>query len=263
MTPQELLARFHDEVRLAGADIDPRHVVEEDGPVRRDYPADPGAPGAMIECPTGLPPGEADRWIARQRDFFTARRREVEWKVHGYDAPPDLAARLRRAGFDAGREEVVLLGEAADLAHEAPLPPGLRLRDVVTDEDWERTRAFMDGLFGTARSWLADAHRDEQRTGPGTLHAVCVEDGAGAVLCFALLRLTPGCPFAGLWGGTTHPAWRRRGLYRATVAHRAGLARGAGVPLVRVDTSAMSRPILAGLGMHPVATTTPHLLSPA
>jgi GNAT superfamily N-acetyltransferase len=262
VTPEELLARFHAEVRLAGADLDPDHVVEQDGPVRREYPPDASTPGAMVECPGGLPAAEADRWIARQRDFFLGRGQEAEWKVYGYDTPTDLSERLTAAGFEPGEEEVVLLGEAAALMHDVALPAGLRLTEVVSDEDWERTRAFMDGIFGTERSWYADRFREEQRARPGTVHAVAVEEEDRRVVCFGRLSLTPGCPFAGLWGGTTDPAWRGRGLYRATVAHRARRALAAGAPLVRVDTSVMSRPVLVRLGLHPVATTTPHVLRP-
>ena len=62
--------------------------------------------------------------------------------------------------------------------------------------------------------------------------------------------------------GTTHPDWRRRGLYRATLAHRAALAIERGASLVRVDTSPESRPILLALGLYAVATTVPCVLEP-
>ena len=74
------------------------------------------------------------------------------------------------------------------------------------------------------------------------------------------LRLTEHTEFAGLWGGSTLPEWRRRGLYRALVSHRAKIALAQGYPYARVDTSPDSRPILTALGMLPVEGTRPFLL---
>nr|MBU9943769.1 hypothetical protein [Dermatophilaceae bacterium] len=127
MTPDDLLTRFHTQIRLADKDAAPGFVVEHDGPVHRAYPLDAGAPGAMVECPQGL--GEdPGHWIARQVEFFTSRGQEVEWKTYGYDEPADLQARLVAAGFVAQDPEVVLLGRCADLVHDVTLPDGRTLR---------------------------------------------------------------------------------------------------------------------------------------
>jgi GNAT superfamily N-acetyltransferase len=72
----------------------------------------------------------------------------------------------------------------------------------------------------------------------------------------------PGTDFAGLWGGGTVPDWRGRGIFRALVAYRAGLAAERGYDYVQVDASLMSRPILLRLGFEPVAITTPYLWTP-
>jgi cysteine synthase len=57
-------------------------------------------------------------------------------------------------------------------------------------------------------------------------------------------------------------AWRGRGIYKATVAYRAGLAAERGFRLLEVDASNDSRPILERLGFVPVTTTTPFIWSP-
>ena len=62
-------------------------------------------------------------------------------------------------------------------------------------------------------------------------------------------------------GGSTHPEWRRRGLYRATVAYRARLALDRGYRFACDDASPNSRPILNRLGLHQVSTTTPYRLA--
>ena len=58
------------------------------------------------------------------------------------------------------------------------------------------------------------------------------------------------------------PAWRGRGIYRATVAHRANLAAERGFRYLEVDASDASRPILERLGFTAVTTTTPYVWSP-
>lgn len=265
LAPEDLLRSFHEQVRLRDADAAPGALIDHDGPVRRAYPEDPEASGAMIESPDGLGDDPLAA-IARQVDFFRGRGvrgQRVEWKTYGYDSPPDLIERLVAAGFERGEDEVVVLGNAVDLVHEVELPEGVRLREITDDADWERVGGLMDAVWGPEGAWVNDALRKEQRATPDRLIAVVAEQSEdGPVLSYGLLRLTLGTDFAGLWGGTTHPDWRRRGLYRATLAHRAALAIERGASLVRVDTSPESRPILLALGLYAVATTVPCVLEP-
>ncbi len=260
MTADELRALFHTQVRLADRDAAPGFVVDRDGPVHRTYPPDPRAHGAMIECPEGLG-DDPDHWIARQVDFFRGRGQRLEWKTYEHDEPADLAERLGRAGFVPEDDEVVLLGRCADLVHAVDLPDGVALRDIESDVDWERVRVMVDAVWGTDTSWVNDSLRAEQRSRPDLMSATVVEEVAsGRVVSYAVLRLTEGTQFAGLWGGSTLPEWRRRGLYRALVSHRAEAALAQGYPYARVDTSPDSRPILTALGMLPVEGTRPFVL---
>ncbi|MDX6313211.1 MAG: hypothetical protein QOF44_2675, partial [Streptomyces sp.] len=68
--------------------------------------------------------------------------------------------------------------------------------------------------------------------------------------------------FASLWGGGTVPAWRGRGIYRALVSHRAGIAAELGYRFLQVDASSQSRPILERLGFTALSTTTPYVFQP-
>ena len=72
-----------------------------------------------------------------------------------------------------------------------------------------------------------------------------------------------GVEFAGLFGGFTLPEFRGRGLYRATVAKRAELARERGYRLLYSDALPTSRPILERLGFVPITTTTPFVFPDA
>lgn len=260
MTADELRALFHAQVRLRDRDAAPGFVVDRDGPVHRTYPPDPHDHGAMVECPEGLG-DDPDHWIVRQVEFFGGRGQRVEWKTYEHDEPADLPERLERAGFVPDDPEVVLLGRCADLVHDVTLPDGVALRDIESDEDWERVRVMVDAVWGTDSSWVNDALRAEQRSRPDLMTATVVEEVAtGRVVSYAVLRLTEDTEFAGLWGGSTLPEWRRRGLYRALVSHRARAALAQGYPYARVDTSPDSRPILTALGMVPVEGTRPFVL---
>jgi hypothetical protein len=82
------------------------------------------------------------------------------------------------------------------------------------------------------------------------------------VVCAGWIRFLSGTEFATLWGGVTRSRWRGKGLYRATVAHRARLAAERGATYLQVDASDDSRPILERLGFLQVTTTTPYVWSP-
>ena len=93
---------------------------------------------------------------------------------------------------------------------------------------------------------------------PDTVYAVVAMAGDVPVSA-ARIELPPGRQFAGLWGGGTVPAWRGRGVYRALVAHRAGVAAARGYRYLQVDALETSRPILERLGFAVLTTTTPYL----
>jgi hypothetical protein len=257
-----LLDTFHREIRLHDRDAEPGNVVERDGPVHRNYPRDPEQPGAMIESPEGLGEDPA-AVVARQREFFAGRGQRVEWKTYSYDQPADLGSLLVDAGFRPEELEALVLGDAEAVAVDVELPEGLVVRAVRDDRDLERIADLHDLVWPGTR-WITGKFGEEMRARPDLVHGALVEhrDG-GPALCASWLRLVEGSGFGGLWGGATHPDWRRRGLYRATVAHRARLALAAGYGLLRVDASPHSRPILERAGLHQVATTTPYVFDPA
>jgi ribosomal protein S18 acetylase RimI-like enzyme len=69
----------------------------------------------------------------------------------------------------------------------------------------------------------------------------------------------PGTSFAGIWGGSTLPQWRRRGIYRALTAERARSALRMSKTLINSDSTEYSRPILERYGFLKVSTTTPYI----
>jgi GNAT superfamily N-acetyltransferase len=88
------------------------------------------------------------------------------------------------------------------------------------------------------------------------------DDATGQVVSAAWIVFYPETDFAGLWGGSTLEAWRKRGIYRALIAARAQLAATRGVRYLQVDASDDSAPILRRLGFRAITTTTPYVWTP-
>lgn len=238
------------------ARIAPDKTADRSGPVIRLTGAGRGF--VLYRDLAGLEGPELDAFIADQRDRFDGLVEEVEWKYHDRDLPADLPSRLLAAGFVPQEEETVMVGEAARLAAPAELPGGVRLREVTARSDLERIGRLEETVWGYGHGWLVDV-LERSLTRAGDPIVVLVAESGDDVVCAAWVRFHEGTDFASLWGGSTLAAWRRRGIYRATVAYRAGLAAQRGFRYVHVDASAASRPILARLGLLPVAGSTPYV----
>jgi GNAT superfamily N-acetyltransferase len=198
----------------------------------------------------GLEGAALDDLIASCVAAYAGRGEEFEWKTFAHDLPSDLTERLRAAGF-----------VPEDIAGEPVLPDGVSLREVTSRADLDRIARFEATVWGEERTWLAEMLDGELKADAESLRIAVVEAG-GEVVCAAWIRFGAGTEFATLWGGATAPAWRRRGIYRATVAHRANLAAERGFTYLEVDASDDSRPILERLGFTAVTTTTPYIWSP-
>jgi GNAT superfamily N-acetyltransferase len=237
-------------------------TIERDGPLVRMTGLDPGGFLTYRDL-GGLAGAELDALIARQRDLFRERGQRVEWKLHGHDKPDDLADRLVAHGFEPEERETVVIGPIAPIAAALPAPPpGVRLREVSARADLERIGRMEEEVWGRDRGWLVDGLERELAADPTALTVVAAETDAGEVVAAGWIRYVTGTAFATLWGGSTLVEWRRKGIYRALVAHRARLAGARGFTLVQVDASDDSRPILERLGLVPVTTTTPYVYTP-
>jgi GNAT superfamily N-acetyltransferase len=181
--------------------------------------------------------GQVEPLVKRMRELPG----HVEWKYYSHDGP-ELRERLLAAGLEAEDEETVVVAEAASI----PPPPGdVELR-VVTDE-------FVD--------LAAEVFGDRFDLPDRAVAVVAVVDGKA--VSGGRVDFEDGVEFAGLFGGITLPEYRRRGLYRATVAKRAELARERGYRWLYSDALPTSRPILERLGFVRLTTTTPFVIPAA
>jgi GNAT superfamily N-acetyltransferase len=178
--------------------------------------------------------GKVEPLVARMRELPGY----VEWKYYSHDGP-ELREQLVAAGLEPDDEETVVVAEAASIP---PPPEDVELR--IVDEEFVELAAevFGDRFDLPDRAVAVVAVVDGQPVSGGR---VDFEDGV---------------EFAGLFGGITLPEYRGRGLYRATVAKRAELARERGYRWLYSDALPTSRPILEGLGFVALTTTTPYTL---
>ena len=180
--------------------------------------------------------GEVAPLVARMRELAG----HVEWKYYSHDGP-ELRTRLLEAGLEPEDEETVVVAEAASIA---PPAAAVELR-LATDEFVE----LAERVFGRSHgSGLPDV----------SVAVVAVVDGRP--VSGGRVDFEEGVEFAGLFGGVTLPEFRGRGLYRATVAKRAELARERGYRWLYSDALPTSRPILERLGFVRLTTTTPFVI---
>ena len=151
-----------------------------------------------------------------------------------------------------------MIGEAALLAVDVPLPKGIHLRRVTSEPDVRALSAMQEEVFGGGfAEEMAKALL--RRLGFGDGMELWVAEADGEIVGTGRLEPVPATEFAGIWGGATRPEWRRRGIYRALTAARARSALGLGKRLIHSDSTEVSRPILERAGLVKVSTTTPYL----
>lgn len=200
------------------------------------------------------------RWVEDALAYYRedAAITRVEWKTRAHDRAPGLHEALVRNGFLPGEPESIMVGEAALLAVDRPLPEGVELRQVTSKADVRALSAMQEEVFGGG---FADEMTDAllQRLSRGDGMELWVAEAEGEIVSSGRLEPVAGSEFAGIWGGATRSEWRGRGIYRALTAVRARSALRLGKRLVHSDSSEDSRPILERAGLVKVSTTTPYL----
>ena len=205
-----------------------------------------------------------ERTVAHYRDDTDVA--SFEWKSRGHDRPADLGERLVAHGLVAEPRETVMIGEASLLDVDVPLaetPEGpvvvrrLEPGPSVVD-DLTRMLDAQESVFATGHGPSVKSSLAELESGDSEFW---VAEVGGRVVCGGRLTPVAGTEFAGIWGGSTLPDFRGRGIYRALVAGRARSAVARGIRFIHSDCTDMSRPILERSGLRAVTTTTPYVWS--
>ena len=264
MDVSQLLAAYDDQLRL-DAETPSALAVRHIGPLRLVTFA--GGRGFVTYRDLGGADGDDVRRLVGAvmnhygNDPSIAR---VEWKTRGHDHAPGLHEALVEHDFDAQQSESIMIGQAASLALDLPLPAGVALRRITEPTDVLAMCEMVGGVFGdsdgrqVAEDLLARQARQSTSEANERME-LWVAEIDGDVVCAGRLEPVPGSDFAGIWGGATRADWRGRGVYRALTAARARSAMGKGKTLINSDSTEASRPILERSGLIKVSTTTPYL----
>ncbi|MGD8807560.1 MAG: hypothetical protein PVH65_17025 [Chloroflexota bacterium] len=202
--------------------------------------------------------------IAEEQAYFS-QIGEVEWKVYGHDRPWDLRQRLAARGFEVGEAEAVMIldlggaavrGQAWQADLRATSRPGqVTLRRLDRPSQLKDVQRIEELVWQEKMAWIEKNLADAMAI-PGFLSAyVAYVDEEPA--CAGWVNFHANGIFADLWGGSTVPAHRGRGLYTAVLYARLKEAADRGYRFVTTDASPMSRPILARHGFELLTMTWP------
>jgi GNAT superfamily N-acetyltransferase len=204
---------------------------------------------------TSLNETDVDAAIAAHVEFYSSRGLSFMWGVYDYDLPRDLGARLLSAGFVEASASTVMIAESARVAEDPILPDATELVHI-------RDEAGVDLLIAVHESVFAHDHQDLRRSLLRRLHVapqemdMFVVMARGSPISSSRIEYLPASEFAALWGGSTEPEWRGKGIYRAQISRRAQLASERGYRYLVVLASENSRPILTGLGFETISHVT-------
>lgn len=200
------------------------------------------APGMNMISYSRLDPATADAEIAAQVAYLSAIDQPFEWMVMDHDQPPDLKERLAAQGFTIEEPSPILVLDLEQVPQALANTPTADVRQVTTREGLEVVIAVMEQVYGGSFAWMRQRMGDHLEI-PGYM-SVYVAYAEGEPACAAWIYFYPHSHFAGLWGGSTLPAYRKRGLYTALLARRAQEAIARGYRYLYLDASDMSRPIV-------------------
>jgi GNAT superfamily N-acetyltransferase len=188
----------------------------------------------------------ADQVITEQIDHFATIDQDVVWRVYEDDLPTDLSTRLASAGFEHIGTSELMIARVADTATGVELPDGVTL---VRANDSSGIRQLIEvhaEVFDVDQTQLGRTLLAQLSVAP-LLNELVVAVANGTPVSSARVQFVPDCDFAGLWGGSTLPQWRGKGLFKAMVAYRARVAAERGYNFLYVIASSQSRPILEHL----------------
>lgn len=192
----------------------------------------------------------ADATIRAEVAYFAARGdvENLEWKLFDYDQPADLKDRLAAHGFTPEEPDAVLILDLAAIPPALAQPVTHDVRRVTDPAQLEHIRPVMQAVWvGEDHDWIVDSLARTLHDAPHELSIyIAYVDGVPA--SYAWIDYHANSDFAGLWGGSTHPDYRRRGLYTALVGVRAREAIRLGKRYLTIDASPMSRVVLEKFG---------------
>jgi GNAT superfamily N-acetyltransferase len=212
-------------------------------------------------CWSSLDAVSADEAVAAQIEFYRRRNLSFVWRVYDYDQPADLGQRLVSAGLIESGTSAVMLAESSRLSREPVLPEGTELLHVSDEAGVNLLIDVHESVFGHSHAELRRSILRRLDLAPQEADMFIVMAGEVPVSS-SRIEFLPATDFAALWGGSTEPEWRGKGIYRALVCRRAQLAHEKGYRYLMVMASDHSRPILSELGFEIISRVTTYSWTP-
>jgi Predicted acetyltransferase len=205
-----------------------------------------------------LDESNADEAIREQKDYFQKLGQNLEWKHYDHDTPPDLKSRLAAQGFETDdEEEAIVVLDLENIPQQLLQPQHPDVRRITDPAELSDVMLVQDEVWQAANTvGQREQLEYEMLHAPETisLYVTYIE---GQPVSSAWIRFHETSQFASLWGGSTLPAYRQRGIYTAMLAVRAQEALERGKRFLTVDAGPMSRPILEKLGFQVLTISTP------
>ncbi|WP_270180922.1 GNAT family N-acetyltransferase [Alkalihalobacillus sp. CinArs1] len=193
---------------------------------------------------SNLTNADAKKVITGEKDRFATLKQEFEWKVYSYDEPSNLVDLLEDEGFKKGEKEALMVIPLSDdhflLSHDTS-----HVKEITDLEGINAIMKLEESIWNHSFASLGERlWRDFRNTNSLSLYGIYE---AGELVSAAWMYLE-GENFASMWGGSTLPQHRKKGHYTALLAARAKKAKEMGHPILMVDASPMSEPILQKCG---------------
>jgi hypothetical protein len=256
MNKQQMLEIFTKEQRIAAV-VDGYRREENDFVVRHISLYD----NNNFVIYSELNEENAERVINKELGYFQSLNKAFEWKLYDYDQPMNLKELLQNKGFTIEAPEALLVLDIKEQNDLINLEIPSCIRPITTDEGIDEIINLENEVWDISHENLGDRLKRDLKNDSEHLHIYGVYMD-GKVVSAAWMYLHSGTSFGSLWGGSTLPEYRNRGLYTSLLAIRTQKALEKGFSLLTVDASPMSTPILQRRGFELLAYSFP-CLSPS
>jgi ribosomal protein S18 acetylase RimI-like enzyme len=196
------------------------------------------------------PTHDARALIAQELAWHRPRARRLTWKLYSHDAPPGFTDALLAQGFTVeGPANQFCALPIGALTETPQLPAGYRMERLHRAGQLQTLIDLYGHIWPEEDNtlWLS-AYAQPLAQGQDGLHLFCVFDAQGRAAASGGMIHYAGQQFGHLFGGGTHPSYRRLGLHSALTAARTHSLRERGGRWLIVDAGDQSYPLLRKRG---------------
>ena len=239
---RETLLALYDREQRTGIVYPDHHKETLPHVVRFVRTTEPGRGFIRYTWLDGAPPA---RIVQTQIDYFCGLGIPFEWMVCEHDSTPGLKEILLDNGFepdlDPGDPGAVLVLDLQSVPPSLATPVAQDVRRITRPEGLPDVISILQQVHGGSFAWL-QPRLGAHLSVPGYLDVYALYE-ADQPVCSGWTYYPPDSQFASLWGGTTVPAYRRRGHYTALLAARVQEAVRRGRRYLLIHAGLESRPI--------------------